>query len=73
MDKKDLLFQYSFGWMHGAGNRSIDEKRLNHPDQTMRQEYLLGHSDGLKAKHIAIRKAEERLGAVFHHIRLQDG
>lgn len=69
MNPQDLLYQYSFGYMAGAGCRAIDPKRHDHADLDMRAAYRQGHKDGRLAKGAAIKAYAEKVGASINILR----
>lgn len=72
MNPQDLLYQYAFGYMAGAGCKPIDLKREQHPDFTMAEAYQQGHKDGRLARGEAIRAYANKVGAKITVLRASD-
>ena len=56
----DLYLNYMFGFHAGAGVKTIDPKRANHAEATMRKAYNDGWLDGRKAGRKASKMASKR-------------
>lgn len=70
---RDRFMNYMFGFYAGAGCKTIDKKRSEHTDESMRDAYGDGWRDGKNASRRAAEFAESFYGYKPSVIRCADG